>query len=114
MKNYYALRIFTKKDLSSLFSSKLENKEGLWELEITEEEDDPYFDFIPYFVFLLKEEEKSLEALGITTDDINIIWLYEYDNECSLEILPGQMKLLADNNLSLCISCWQKGSTMNF
>lgn len=78
-----------------------------WELELVENENDSYVDFINIFMDILDRNFSSLEKIGIYREDISIWLYYEYDEQCNLEFLPAQMKRIGDNGISLCISCWQ-------
>lgn len=79
----------------------------LWELEITETDEEPYTDFINRFLDILDGKYSLLESVGIKRESITIWMYYEYDRECSMEFLPEDLKRIGSQGISLCISCWQ-------
>lgn len=87
------------------------DERGWWLLEVAEEEDDPPHDFVSHFLSLLDGKYAELRQLGVTSDCISIWLLYEYDHQCSLELSPQQTKRLGEAGITLCISCWESGTT---
>lgn len=109
-KSIYSLRIScTIEDqidkVSNLLNKSPSQKIGnMWCLEVEERESDEYFDFVS----ILKGNYKQLESIGILREDISIWFLYEYEGQCNMEFLPDSLKKLGENEISLCVSCWNK------
>jgi hypothetical protein len=59
------------------------------------------------FLNLLIEKYDALEKIAIDRSKISIWRHYEYDQECSLEISPEEMRKMGAQGIVLCISCWQ-------
>jgi hypothetical protein len=110
MKKNYSLRIITEtskiQQIDTLLGVKSNYNIGGWGLEIVEDTDDEYFDFINFFIRLLDGKYEQLKIIGIERSCISIWLLYEYDDQCNLEFVPNDLKLLGENGISLCISCW--------
>ncbi|MGQ1946692.1 hypothetical protein ACT3CD_06275 [Geofilum sp. OHC36d9] len=85
---------------------------GVWIYEVIEEQDDDYYDFINKFLDLLENNYQKLADLDIKRDDITIWYLYEYDQQCNMEFSPSRLKRLGDNEITLCISCWDSGQEL--
>ena len=83
---------------------------GYWELILVERDSEPPVDFIDIFLDLLKNKYDQLLSLGIQRKDIDIWMLYEYENQCNIEIPPVKTKRLGENQISLCISCWESSN----
>jgi hypothetical protein len=83
---------------------------SVWSYEVETSDNDPYFDFINVFLDRLEPKFIDLEKLGIKKEDITIWLLYEYDQQCGLELSPSNMKRLGNNEISLCIDCWQNSA----
>jgi hypothetical protein len=79
-----------------------------WKHEIIEKSDE-YFDFINIFLDILETKYEDLEKLNIIRSDITIWMHYEYDQQCNMEFDPIRLKRLGDNEITLCISCWNSG-----
>lgn len=111
-KRIYNLRIScsrdTQKQKISNFLGVKANKQmdGIWCLEVEEEEIDGYFDFIKHFLDILEGKYEQLESIEISKEDISLWFLYGYENECNMEFLSSDLKRLGNNGISLCISCW--------
>lgn len=87
--------------------SMVKDKYSTWMYMITEEENDPYFDFINNFLDLLEPKFDELEKIGITRDKILFWKLYEYDQQCGMEFHPQEMSRLGSSGIHLNIDCWQ-------
>jgi hypothetical protein len=74
---------------------------------LIEEKLDPPVDFVNTFLYILEGKYGELFKVGVEKSDITIWMYYEYDSQCNLEFLPQDLKRLGDNDISLCISCWQ-------
>ena len=92
---------FEKKD-------KFGNVYNVWNYSVETNDEEPYFDFINYFLDILEPNFKNLEKLGIQKNDISFWHLYEYDQQCSMEFHPQEMKRLGECGITLCIDCWEK------
>lgn len=112
MKYYYSLRIDIEKDKSILLDQILgvsHNMHNLnWGLEKIIESEDSAFDFIDYFIGVLKDNYSKLEKIGVSRDNISIWMLYEYDQQCNMEFSPQQLLRIGKEGLTFCISCWEK------
>jgi hypothetical protein len=111
-KSYYSLRINTKESnynlVSEILSVKPNDLSRGWIYEIKKEEN-IYFDFIESFLKLLENNFGKLADIGIHKENISIWLIYEYNNQCNLEFSPDVLKRLGDNEISLCISCYEAG-----
>ncbi len=66
----------------------------------------PGFDFVTEFMGLLENKYERLAALGIGRYDISLWKLYAYDGQCNMEFSPEDMKRMGENDIALCVSCW--------
>jgi uncharacterized protein YegJ (DUF2314 family) len=111
MKYYYSLRIEVEEDKTKQVDQILgvsQNMPNLnWGLEIQTKKDDIAFDFINYFIGILKNNYEKLEDIGVKREDISIWMLYEYDQQCNMEFLPEQLFKIGEEKIALCISCWE-------
>lgn len=111
-KSIYNLRIFCSTNeqfnkISHIFHiSPIKQIDNVWCFEIEEKENDQYFDFINNFLDILEGKYEQLNLIGISRKDISLWFLYQYENQCNMEFLPGDLKRLGANGISLCISCW--------
>ena len=87
---------------------------SLWCLEIEEHENKAYFDFINRFLDILEGKYEQLKSIGILRKDISVWFLYEYESQCNIEFDPNCLKRLGTEGINLCLSCWQKGSVIEF
>ncbi len=78
-----------------------------WVLEVIEKSDKEYYDFINSFLDLLEGKYSELNDLGVNRDDITIWYFYIHDGQCNMEFAPREMKRLGDNQIGLCISCYE-------
>lgn len=83
---------------------------NIWIYEITE---DVTTDYVDFFIQFIKRNKNQMKLGGITSDEITIWLLYEYEQQCLLCISNKNMKLLTEENIELCIDCWQKGSSVD-
>jgi hypothetical protein len=70
-------------------------------LEITEST------VISHFLNILEGNYSQLLSLGITSTNITIWMVYEYDDQCNMEFHSEDTKRLGDNGITLCVSCYQ-------
>jgi len=116
--NYYRLYIDTKsEEIYNLVSEILQTEPTIldnrkvngtkpsWCLAIDEK--DEYIDYINLYLDLLEPKFSDLEKIGIDRNDITIWRVYEYQQQCSLEITPQEMRRLGNNNITLCIDCFE-------
>lgn len=78
-----------------------------WTYEVTENEDDDYFDFINDFLDIIEPNLDKLAALGVSTNNILIWKLYEYNEQCAMSFNPHEMKRMGDLGIALNIDCWE-------
>lgn len=121
---YYRLQIDTKADsretfdkvteIVGLIPNELENETNFkhWIYEKEESDSEPYYDFINRFSEIVEPKIDVLSALGISSQDISVWYLYAYDQQCNMEFLPKDLKRLGDNGISLCISCWENSDCL--
>ncbi|MEH1934731.1 MAG: hypothetical protein V7L14_13770 [Nostoc sp.] len=81
-----------------------------WEQIFIEEALDSPVNFVDRFLNLLEDKYQQLSMLGVHKDDISIWMYYEYDEQCNMSFSPEDMKRLGDNQITLCISCWESDS----
>ncbi|MBD8019109.1 hypothetical protein [Kaistella pullorum] len=115
MKTSYRLQITFEENLekfnalSSIFEVQPINFEDKiytsWIYE--SEENGHYFDFVNFFIDLIELKNGALQKLGIERNNISLWLLYEYDQQCNMEFDPTRLKRIADNEITLCISCWE-------
>lgn len=60
-----------------------------------------------HFLKLLEGKYQLLKEVGIERSDITIWMVYEYDEQCNMEFHPEDTLLLGQNEIVLCISCYQ-------
>lgn len=82
--------------------------ETQWYYEFEERDDDEYYDFATNFHKILNPNIDSLKTLGISKDDITIWYMYEYKQQCNIELDASQIKKIASLGVTLCISCCEK------
>lgn len=117
MYSAYILRI-SKKDIDLNRISKLlqiipTTSDPFWEIEINEN-NPKYNSAIKYFSEILNNSANKLKSIGINSSDISVWYLYEYEKECNIEFNPDDLKILADNEIALCISCWKSDSIIDY
>ena len=112
MKYYYSLQIDIDENKSVLIDEILGVSRNMfninWGLEIIIHKDDIAFDFIEYFIGILKDKYQKLELIGIARENISLWLLYEYEGQCNMEFSPEQLLKIGQEKVSLCISCWEK------
>lgn len=107
----YILKIEASKDafpeITAILEVEPSKTQNVWELSI--DEDNALFTrAIAYLVSIIESKKAELEGIGVTHDSISV-WLYKpYTGQCNMEFNPNEMKLLADNGITLCISCWEE------
>jgi hypothetical protein len=113
MKNTCILRIdcedSKKNSVSNILGKQPNEDEPYWEISIVQDNSSGPIHYIDEFISILNGKYDSLSELGIRREDISVWRYYEYDQECNMEISPREMKLLSDNGIILCMSCWQSG-----
>ena len=113
MKNNYILQIDSEVNeelINNIIGVKKNYMSKIWCYEVVEEESDNYFDFINNFLDLLDGKYQDLTKIGIQKDDISIWRIYEYFGQCNMEFDPVRMKRLGDNEITLCITCYEVDS----
>lgn len=119
--NYYRLDIQTENSISKynavsnllqLSPREVDQKENfaytVWSYEVEVNDEDNSYDFINNFLNILEPKFDGLDKIQITKNDITFWFLYEYDQQCNIEFNPKEMKRLGENEITLCISCWEK------
>lgn len=110
--SYYSLRIQTDSSKHSLIENYLNIKSNYyqngWGIEVVVDENDKYFDAINYFIDILEPNFSKLFSIGITSYDISIWILYEYEEQCNLEFNASDLQRIGNNNINLNISCWKR------
>lgn len=81
-----------------------EDRYSVWiyQIETTDEES---FDFINTFLDILEPNFSKLAEAGIEKEAISLWYLYEYDQQCSMEFNPQELKRLGESGIALCIDC---------
>lgn len=112
MRHFWSLKIDCDASLKNAITTILgvdHNMEFVgWGLEEIIREEGPYVDYIEYFLDLLEGNYDKLALLGVERNDISIWLLYEYDEQCNMEFLSHNLKRMGENEIGLCVSCWQK------
>jgi hypothetical protein len=62
--------------------------------------------FIDEFIDLLSGKFEQLAEIDVMRSDIVFWRYYAYNSQCNLEFTPRQLKKLSDNEIRLCITCW--------
>jgi len=117
MKYFYILKIETENPAAFPSIMKINGvkyKGRFLEYEIVESEDNPPVDFINHFLDILDKFHAELKGGGVVPEDVSIWMLYEYDQQCNMEFLPQQLKRLGEAGITLCVSCWEVGSQIEF
>lgn len=60
------------------------------------------------FITILNDMFIELGKLDVDKTDISLWLFYEYENQCNMEFDFNFLKLLGENQIDFCISCWQK------
>ena len=118
---YYRLDIQTENDISKyneisnllkLSPRKINQKENfayaVWSYDVEVNDENISYDFINNFLDILEPKFEELEKIQITKSDITFWFLYEYHQQCNMEFNPKELKRLGENEITLCISCWEK------
>ena len=106
----YILKISTSKEnylnITRILEIVPSNDEYFWEF-IIDENHDLYIKAIDSFMNIIEPNMQKLKKIGIKPEDISV-WFYKpYVNECNMEFSPNEMRRLAENQITLCISCWE-------
>jgi hypothetical protein len=111
MSTFYSLRIKTdityREKINIILNKDCNYLDVGWGLEVVQEEEQEYFDFINYFLDLLEDQYIRLEQIGVLREHISIWMIYEYNNQCNFEFIPRDLKRLGENEISLCVSCYE-------
>ncbi|MBD2725656.1 hypothetical protein H6G96_04800 [Nostoc sp. FACHB-892] len=113
MKYTYILRIDCGRSKLKIVNDILgvdSNSNNYWEQILIEEALDPPVNFLDRFLNLLEGKYHKLSMVGVNKDDISVWMYYEYDEQCNISFSPEGMKRLGDNQITLCISCWESHS----
>lgn len=107
----YVLKIKAPKELfpqiTTILGVKPSKTDYDWELSV-QESDKVFIKAIPYFISLIEHKISELEKIGIIGGSVSV-WLYKvYAGQCNMEFSPDEMRLLADHNMALCVSCWEE------
>jgi hypothetical protein len=111
MKSIFSLKIDCKNEVRESVSKILGYQPvvtDLWEMEISTEDVNAPVDCIDEFLKILDGKYDALKEIGIQRKNISIWYVYEYEQQCNMEFVPHQTKLLGDNGIVLCISCWKE------
>lgn len=85
---------------------------GAWNYHIGYDDNDmvnEYKDFAYEFIKILDDKYDSLKSIGINREDITAWFIYNYEYQCNMEFNPQQLKMLGDNGITFCISCYDVG-----
>jgi len=118
--NYYRIHILTENE--SIYNSVTEilnispasfgdESYQIWTYAVEEKHEGHIIDFVNLFMDILEPKLSKLEEIGINRDDISIWRIYEYDQQCAMEITPQEMKRMGKNGITLCIDCFEKTYT---
>lgn len=114
MRYKYILRIDCGKEkiqvVNNILGVNTNSSNGYWEQIFIEEALDSPVDFVNIFLDLLEGKYQELFMAGVHKDDISVWMYYEYDRQCNMSFSPEDMKRLGDNQITLCISCWESDS----
>ena len=117
MSSSYSLKISSNytniDDITKALSIYPTSTECGWEYSI-DEHSDLYSDAINNILNLLEGKMDLLKEAGVQEDDISMWFLYEYENQCNMEFLPKDLKRIGKLGITLCISCWEKDSSIVF
>jgi len=94
--------------IDEILEVKSNYPEAGWGLEIVEDELDDSINPILYLLSILENKYQLLENIGVSREYITIWILYEYENQCNIELTPEELKSISNSGISLCISCWEK------
>ena len=117
--NFYRLHIQTRSDevynqvsvilnLEPTFPYDEKELKRLWIHGFEDDKEDSYIDFINVYLNILEPKFEELESVGIKRDDISVWRIYGYNQQCSMEFSPTEMKRLAENGITLCIDCFEQ------
>lgn len=85
---------------------------GAWNYLIEYDDNDvenEYKDFAYEFTTILDGKYDCLKYIGINREDITAWFIYNYEYQCNMEFSPQQLKMLGDNGITFCITCYDVG-----
>ncbi|MEH2423074.1 MAG: hypothetical protein V7K48_19825 [Nostoc sp.] len=85
-----------------------------WEQILVKEAFNSPVNFVDIFLNLLEDKYQKLSILEVHKDDISVWMYYKYEQQCNISFSPKDMKRLGDNQITLCISCWESDSKADF
>jgi len=110
----YQLRINVDKKYYEIVTSILElenvNYKRGWSFDIILENEPTYYNVFDKFLNILQNKYEQLLELGIKKNDISFWLIYGYNNQCNMEFSSVQLKRIGENEITLCISCYEMGS----
>ncbi len=109
MKHEFILRIDTPnenfEEVSKIFEIIPSDTSNYWDYIIKNK---GFLESLDEISCIVKEKFQYLEDIEITKNDITI-WLYfEYSNQCNMEFSPKFLNILAELNMTFCVSCWER------
>ncbi|HOF16812.1 MAG TPA: hypothetical protein PLF32_08370 [Bacteroidales bacterium] len=110
----YQLRINVEEkyyeEVSSIIGLKPKSYKYGWSYEIILEEEKENYNVISKFLDILDGKYKELNKFNIRNSDITVWLIYGYNNQCNIEFDPKVLKRLGENEITLCISCYEVGN----
>lgn len=79
-----------------------------WVIEVAEADDDPPYDYVNEFIGIVEGRYEELQAIGVSRADVSVWVLYEYEQQCNIELRPADMEKLGKNGVTWCLSCWEQ------
>lgn len=109
---FYQLRIATEDKNYQVLCDVFGNDKGIstefgWCLEFTLSDDDPYLNYIEYFITLIESKLTGLKKIGISESEISIWIIAEYNGQFNTEFSPSILKKLSHLGLTLCLSAYE-------
>lgn len=115
MNSSYILKIEASSDrydqINKILSIAPSSTQYNWEYEISEDSD-LYLKAFDHLLGLIENKMDLLLEAGIQQDNISIWYIYEFEGQCNIEFVPDHLKRIGNIGISLCISCWGKGSSI--
>ena len=108
----YVLRIACPADRMATLSrivgaEPTRSSHGYWSFEVSERATEGPVPFVDIFLGLLKGKYDLLAEVGIARRHVSV-WIYcEYSDQCNLQLLAKDLRRLGEEQIDLCISCWQ-------
>lgn len=72
--------------------------EKIWD---EKNENEPYVNYISYFISLIENNMLSLSKKGIYSQNISLTIIYEYQEQCNFELSPQEMLFIGKTGISL-------------